>query len=118
MKIKVMEEYEESSYRDDFLSSIKEMIEGKLSVFPHLDDGKISITVSERKIIWKKNSDVESGKYQSFCPNMEKRIIEKLQGIIDEKNERHEQEKCKFVLDKRVENIEKLLIETLKRFGV
>lgn len=117
MKINIMHDNEESIYRNNCLIWLKEMILGKMCVFPHLRDGTIVINLCNRKIKWNEHKcDMDSGRFGIFCQKMEKQAVHKLQAIVNESNEQKENEKHKAELEASIKSMEKLLIEALKRF--
>lgn len=115
MKIKMMHDNEESVYRNTCMNWLKEMILGKMSVFPHFKEGRIVIHLCDRQILWNEHRcDIESGSFGEFCATMDHKVVQKLQAIINESNERKENEMHKTELETSIRSMEKQLTRALQ----
>lgn len=119
LKVEILHDYEASIYRNNCLVWLKEMILGKMSVFPNLSGGKIMINLCDQTIIWKGlRCDLESGRFSNFCSKMDVKIVKKLQNIINDSNERMEFEKREAELEACIKSMEKLLVDNSKKIDL
>lgn len=102
MKIKVLKDHEES-------------MKLERSIFSYFENGKIFISLSDRKLMLSfKNNDIEGGfKESSLKKILDRDTVEKLQDIVIDMKECREIERHKLELDAKIGNIEKLLKEAL-----
>lgn len=119
MKVNVLHHYEQSYFHINSLNSfLQNFIQRKLSIVPYNKKGKVLINLNDGQLQWvEKKAKPNAGKATIiFAEKMDPNIIEKLQCIINEKNDRTESQKILNEMNERVKKLELLLDEVLMKF--